>query len=160
MTLKPKVMAIASFGGHWVQLMRLRPAWDDCEVVYVATSKDCKGEVVGYAEENGLETPEFHAIPDANKSTKLKLIAQSLCLVWILLRTRPEVIVSTGAAAGLLALFLGRLMGARTIWVDSIANADKLSLSGSHAGRVADLWLTQWPHLASPKGPSHEGAVL
>ena len=27
---KPRVMAISSGGGHWIELLRLRPAFDDC----------------------------------------------------------------------------------------------------------------------------------
>ena len=51
-------------------------------------------------------------------------------------------------------------MGARTIWLDSIANVEELSMSGSWIGRSADLWLTQWPHLARPEGPHYAGSVL
>ena len=37
---KPKLLAIASAGGHWVQLQRLVPAWDEYDVVYVSTQSD------------------------------------------------------------------------------------------------------------------------
>jgi UDP-N-acetylglucosamine:LPS N-acetylglucosamine transferase len=80
--------------------------------------------------------------------------------VCILLRERPDVIISTGAAPGYFALRLGKWFGARTIWVDSIANVEKLSLSGQRVGKYADLWLTQWPHLARPEGPYFMGGVL
>ena len=58
---------------------------------------------------------------------------------------------------------LGSWMGVRTVWIDSIANVESLSMSGQKVGGFVDLWLTQWPHLAAPagaKGPRHEGAVL
>ncbi len=35
----PKVLAISSGGGHWVQLLRLRPAFAGCDVTY-ATVRD------------------------------------------------------------------------------------------------------------------------
>jgi hypothetical protein len=73
---------------------------------------------------------------------------------------RPDVVISTGAAPGFLALRLGRLLGARTIWVDSVANGEELSMSGKLAGRYADLWLTQWEHLAHEGGPQFRGNVL
>ena len=84
----------------------------------------------------------------------------ALQILWILLRTRPHIVVSTGAAPGYFAVRLGKLLGARTIWIDSIANVEKLSLSGQRIGRHADLWLTQWPHLAGPKGPHFLGGIL
>ena len=78
----------------------------------------------------------------------------------ILLKERPEVVVTTGAAPGLVALALARRLGSRTVWIDSIANVERLSTSGEHARRVADVWLTQWEHLARPEGPHFWGAVL
>ena len=54
----------------------------------------------------------------------------------------------------------GKLIGARTIWIDSLANVDQLSKAGRMAGPHADLWLTQWPDLAGDNGPDYAGQVL
>jgi hypothetical protein len=69
-------------------------------------------------------------------------------------------VVSTGAAPGYVALRIAHVLRAQTIWLDSIANIAELSLSGAKVGRYADLWLTQWPHLAGPQGPYYAGSVL
>ncbi len=68
--------------------------------------------------------------------------------------------ISTGALPGYMALRLGKLLGANTIWVDSIANVEELSESGRRIGNHADLWLTQWQHLAKPEGPEFRGSVI
>ena len=102
----------------------------------------------------------YTPITDANRWTKLKLVKQMLEVGGILLKVRPDVIVTTGASAGYFAIRIGKLLGARTCWLDSIANAELLSLSGEKAGPHADLWLTQWPDLAKPGGPELRGAVL
>lgn len=78
----------------------------------------------------------------------------------LLRRLRPDVVVSTGAAPGFFAIRLGKLFRIRTIWIDRIANVEVLSLSGQKAGRYADLWLTQWEHLARSEGPQYFGNVL
>ncbi len=151
-----RVVAISSGGGHWVELLRLRPAWAGCAVTYVTTH-------AGYRDEVRDEAAGFHEIPDANRWQRLRLVAQLFRIFTILVRVRPHVIVSTGAAPGYFALRFGRLLGARTIWVDSFANADELSMSGQLAGPHADLWLTQWEHLARPavpNGPLYRGSVL
>jgi len=59
------------------------------------------------------------------------------------------------------ALRLGKLLGCRTVWLDSIANAEEISMSARLARRYADLWLTQWEDL-SRKTPGLEywGQVL
>ena len=78
----------------------------------------------------------------------------------IVLKERPNIVISTGAAPRYFALRLGKIFKAKTIWIDSIANVEKLSLSGLKVGPYADLWLTQWPHLARENGPFYRGAVL
>ena len=33
--LRPKVLAVSSGGGHWIQLMRIKHAFEDCSVTFV-----------------------------------------------------------------------------------------------------------------------------
>ena len=146
-----RILAVASGGGHWVQLLRLRPAFVGHDVAFVTVDACYRSEV---------EPHRFHTVTDATRWNKLKLLRMACELLIVLLRERPDVVISTGAAPGYVALRLGRLLGARTVWIDSIANVEELSLSGQRIGRHADLWLTQWPHLARPDGPRYFGAVL
>src|ERR1700733_13608954 len=150
-TRRKKVLAVASSGGHWVQLRRVVPAFSDSEVVYVPVLEAYRSQVP----EN-----KFYTVNDATRWNKLALVLLAFRLAWIIGLERPAVVVSTGAAPGYFALLLGRWFGARTIWIDSMANIDELSMSGSRAGRYADLWLTQWPHLARAEGPQYGGSVL
>lgn len=154
---QPKVLAVASGGGHFVQLRRMRAAWEGCRVAYVTTNPGYRAAV-----EADHGAPGFYVVPDANRWQKLRLLRQLLAILWIMLRERPDVVISTGAAPGYFALRAGRLFGARTVWVDSIANSEELSLSGRAAGKHAHLFLTQWEHLSqeSGDGPKFRGAVL
>ncbi|QPF88056.1 UDP-N-acetylglucosamine--LPS N-acetylglucosamine transferase [Bradyrhizobium genosp. L] len=148
---RKKVLAVASGGGHWIQLLRVMEAFRDCDVTFVSTHASYRPQVADY---------KFYSVNDASRSTKLGLIKTTLQLARIIWAERPDVVVSTGAAPGYIALRLARLTGARTVWLDSIANVDQLSLSGAKIGRHVDLWLTQWPHLVRPQGPHFGGSVL
>jgi glycosyltransferase involved in cell wall biosynthesis len=148
---KTHVLAVASGGGHWVQLLRLRPAFEGCRVTYVTVRPDYQTDVPGQ---------RLLVIDDATAWDKLALARAALQVLWILLRERPDVVISTGAAPGYLALRIGKMLGARTVWLDSIANVEILSRAGRLAGPIADLWLTQWPHLASEEGPHCAGSVF
>ena len=161
---KPKVLAVASGGGHWVQLRRLRPAWEGCAVTYVTTEPGYRDEVLEDNASAGEGTAGFVVVPDANQWTKLRLAYLCVAMTRVVFRLRPTAIVTTGAAPGLFAVFAGKLVGARTIWVDSLANTERLSLSGRLAKNFADLWLTQWEHLAKAEsdrsGPTYRGATV
>jgi N-acetylglucosaminyldiphosphoundecaprenol N-acetyl-beta-D-mannosaminyltransferase len=147
-----RLMLIASTGGHWVQLSRLAAAFEGHEAHYVTTA-------TGHDAPSGLDS--VSVVPDASRSDPLKLFGLVFQLGWLILRFRPHVIISTGAAPGLLALRIGKFLGARTVWIDSLANSEELSLSGRLAENCADLWLTQWDHLPN-KYPNLQfhGSVL
>ena len=143
-----KVLAVASQGGHLIQLLRLKPVFDRFQTSYVPNQ---------YREGMG---DDFSSIIDANGDEKFKLLVLFFQMAWIILKKRPDVVISSGAAPGFFAVMLGKIVGAKTIWIDSIANAGELSLSGKKAGTFADLWLTQWPDLVTPNGPKYQGRVL
>jgi UDP-N-acetylglucosamine:LPS N-acetylglucosamine transferase len=149
---RPHVLALSSGGGHWIQLMRLRPALVHCNVDFACVLKSYSADVSEH---------RFFRIPDANRWERARLAWMFARTAYLILRLRPDVVLSTGAAPGYVAIRAGKAIGARTVWVDSIANVEKLSLSGRLAGKHADLWLTQWEHLANPSGgPRFAGSVL
>ena len=147
----PKLLAISSGGGHWVQLLRLRPAFAGCEVTYATVREGYRTDVIG---------EDFKLIHDGNRSNVLNLIRSAVGIVLLLLRTRPDIVITTGAAPGFFGCMFGRYLGARVIWIDSIANAERLSASGKNVRIFAHLWLTQWSHLESESGPKYLGNVL
>ncbi|GAB4140444.1 MAG: hypothetical protein Fur0037_07000 [Planctomycetota bacterium] len=145
------MLAISSGGGHWIQLLLLREAFEGFDVCFATVDPAMREEVAPH---------RFHVIPDATRWTKLRLIRSAFAVLRLVLAERPGCVVSTGAAPGLLGIVFGKLLGARTVWVDSIANAERLSTSCRLARRFADLWLTQWPDLARPEGPDYRGSIL
>lgn len=148
---KHRVLFAASHGGHWVQLRRIANGLADIDAEYLTTTSDV-AEEVGDA--------RVWTVPDANLDRKLALVNLAWRVLWVVLRRRPDVVISTGAAPGFFAVAFGKLFGARTIWVDSLANAERLSVSGAKVRRFADLWLTQWPELERADGPHYMGRVL
>jgi UDP-N-acetylglucosamine:LPS N-acetylglucosamine transferase len=146
-----KLLAVSSGGGHWVQLRRVVPAFESFEVVYVTVIDAYRSQVPEH---------RFYRVNDATRWSKLSLVLLAMRIAWIMARERPDVVVSTGAAPGYFAIFFGRLFRARTVWIDSMANVEDMSMSGAQVGRYADLWLTQWPHLAKAFGPHYVGSVL
>ena len=145
------MLAVASGGGHWVQLRRVVPALADHHVIYLTIHPTYRTDVPG---------AKVHVVNDATRWDRIGSLRMALRILWVILRERPDVVLTTGAAPGYFAIVFGRLVGARTIWLDSIANVEHVSMSGQMVRRHAHLWLTQWPHLATESGPQYLGSVL
>lgn len=146
-----KILAVASGGGHWIQLLRLKKAFNGYETYYVTT-------IDGY--QYSLGESRCYLVKDASRWDKYGLLVMLFQILLVFIRVRPDVVITTGAAPGVFAIRLGNLFRARTLWLDSIANADEVSMSGELAGPHADLWLTQWPGLVRDSGPLYKGRVL
>jgi UDP-N-acetylglucosamine:LPS N-acetylglucosamine transferase len=102
----------------------------------------------------------LHVVRDANRWEKWALLKMFLQIAWTVVKVRPDIVLTTGAAPGFAAIVFGRMVGAKTLWLDSIANVEEMSQSGILARKWAHVWLTQWPDLAKPDGPGCWGAVL
>lgn len=150
-SLVKKVLAVASGGGHWIQLLRLKSAFEGCDTRFVSTFGDYQKDI---------DNARLYVVTDANIKGKLKVIKMFLQVFYIVLRFRPDIVVTTGAAPGFAAIMFGKLFGAKTIWLDSIANAETLSCSGKQAKRFSDIWLTQWEELEAKNGPIFKGRIL
>ncbi len=150
--MRNKVLAVASGGGHWIQMRRLQPAFDGLEVAYV-------GVLPTYAEE--VPDHRFYAVRDVTRWDRWGIVVLMSQLIVVLLKERPRVVITTGSAPGVITLALAKLLlRSKTIWIDSIANCEEMSSSGRQARRFADVWLTQWPQLQRPGGPEYWGEVL
>ena len=133
-------------------MLRITPAFADQEVAYVTVNDLYREDIPPGA--------RFYVINDATRWNKFKLILMLMKLFWIVWRERPDVVISTGAAPGYFALRIAKMLRARTIWIDSMANVERMSMAGELAGKHADLWLTQWSHLEREGGPEFRGAVI
>lgn len=156
------VLAIASGGGHWLQLCRLASAWEGCRVVSACTADapPLPGSVECH-----------HRLRDATRWTRRDLVLSGLEVARLVIKVRPDVVVTTGALPGLWGVLWGRLVGAHTVWIDSLANVERISASGRVASFIAHEWWTQWPHLSAEheaetlrrwtfrRRPSYRGAV-
>ena len=147
-----KVLAIASGGGHWIELCRILPIFDGLDVAFVSVHPS-------YAKT--VENHRYYTVSDVSRRNWWVILVLLPQIFKILIEERPRVVITTGSAPALIALVMAKfILRSRTIWIDSIANVEKVSTSGSMARYVADVWLTQWPELQTPNGPYYWGAVM
>lgn len=149
---KAKILMISSCGGHWVQMNRLVPVFND-EALHFASTE------ASYAAVN--PSYPFYFVPEASRTSSVfTILKQALSVLKIVWRIRPDIVITTGASTGFFALFFAKKLGAKTIWLDSIANVDSVSMSGEKSAKYADLYITQWEDLARNDGPHYFGSVI
>jgi len=136
---KLRMCLVASAGGHLSQLLKVVPHIEGYQTFVVTTSE---------AVREGLKRlGTVYVVGECNREHPLQVVKVLARCFKAIYRERPDVVLSTGAAAGCICCFLGKLFGARVVWVDSITNVERMSLSGRMVRPIADLCLVQWPEL-------------
>ncbi len=146
-----KVLVVASAGGHWQQLMMVREAFDHHEVLFM-TTKD------GIAQQSNASP--FVIVPDCNRNQPIAVLRSIFSVSKVVLRFRPQIIITTGAMPGFLALLCGQLVRSKTVWVDSFANPEVMTMSGRYSKKIATLCLVQWEDLAKRESVEYAGRVI
>ena len=148
-----RIGLVASAGGHLNELLKATQGCINDNTFAVTTSATVNGALgrVG----------RIYTVGECNRQHPFRVMVLLLRCVWIVLLQRPDVIISTGAAVGCVMCLLAKLTGARVVWLDSITNVERLSLSGRLVRPFADLFLVQWPELAQGyRGVEYVGAVI
>lgn len=148
-----KICLAASAGGHLSQLLKMVESWKKYEAIYVSTSQVAASKL--------SQLGKTYIIGECNRQHIIECIKVLLRCISVARKERPDYVLSTGAAPGFFICITAKLFGAKVVWVDSIANVKKLSMSGRLIRPFADLFLTQWPELEnSTKGVEYRGAVI
>lgn len=150
---KLRICLAASAGGHTNQLLKMEKGWREHETFWITTSDVVAEKLQKYG--------KCYVVRECNRQMPLKVIALLMRCLKVILSERPDVVISTGAAVGCIMCFLGKLLGAKVIWVDSIANVERISLSGRMVRHIADLFLVQWSELTwRYSNVEYAGAVI
>ncbi|MHC4323088.1 MAG: PssD/Cps14F family polysaccharide biosynthesis glycosyltransferase [Planctomycetota bacterium] len=134
-----RICLAASAGGHISQLLKLAESWDGFETFCVTTTEVVRDKLSKFG--------NVYVVGECNRQHPARVVRVFLRCIKIVFRERPDVVISTGAAAGCMLCFLGKLFGAKVVWIDSITNVERISLSGRMVRCIADLFLVQWPDL-------------
>ncbi len=152
--VRPKRICLAaSAGGHLSQLLKVAGCTDGYEVFVVTTSEAVRASLASIG--------RVHVVGECNREHPGRVMGVLVRCIRIMFRERPHVVISTGAAPACICCLLGKLLGAKIVWVDSITNVERISLSGRIIRPFADLFLVQWPDLAEKyRGVKYVGAII
>jgi len=148
-----KLALVASSGGHLFQLYSLKDFWHDKDHFWISfNTEDAK-----YM----LADEKFY---QANYPTNrnIKNLIKNFFLAFKILRVeKPEAIISTGAGIAVPFIIAGRIMGIKTLYLESITRNENLSLSAKLIYPFVDQLLVQWPDLAEKyKKAEFQGRIV
>lgn len=136
---KVKVCLVGSSGGHLTHLYMLKPIWSEMERFWVTFDKTdansiLKGENV------------YHCYFPTNRNI-WNLIRNTFLAIKVLHKEKPDLIISSGAAVAVPFFYLGKIGGAKTIYIEVFDRIDKTTLTGKLVKPVTDRFIVQWDEM-------------
>lgn len=136
-----KICFAASSGGHFEQLMMLKPLMEKYESVIVT-------EHTGYKVNVGEEKTYYLCqVNREEKSCFFKLFYNAILSFGIYLRERPDIIICTGVLAMIPLCLICKLFGKKLIYIESFAKVTSPTLSGKFLYKFADRFYVQWSQM-------------
>jgi beta-1,4-N-acetylglucosaminyltransferase len=133
-----KILLVSSSGGHFAGMLQLKTFWQSHERVWTTFKTDDVEEI--------LEGERrYWAFSPTNRHI-LNLIRNGFLALIILLKERPDMVLSTGAGVAVPFLVLGKLLGAQTLFIESLTRTNELSLSARLVLPFAQVYV-QWAKL-------------
>lgn len=141
--MKKKILMVASSGGHLEEALALKPLKDTYHTILVTEKTDYK---VNYWQD------ELYLMPQVNRK-ELKswfaFIKVFFTSIKILLKEKPDVVLSTGAMISFPSLLIGKLLGKKIIFIECMFNVDAPTMTGKMVYPFADLFIVQWEEMLS-----------
>ncbi len=136
-----KIVFAASSGGHYEQLLMLKPLMEKYDSVLMTEKTDYS------AGDTGIKTYYMHQINRKELLFLPKLIANSWRSLVLIIKERPKVMITTGVLAVIPLALLMKLFGGKLIYIESFAKVCSKNLTGNLLYRFADQFYVQWEEM-------------
>ncbi len=139
--MKLKICLACSAGGHLTELLQLREAFQGHDYFYATFRREDTQRLKGRV---------YYLIDP--KRNPLKVLINLLQALWIVVKERPRVVITTGAGVVVPLCYIAKLLGVKIIYIESLARIDTKSMSGILIYPIADLFFVQWRELLPKYG--------
>ncbi|WP_095761754.1 PssD/Cps14F family polysaccharide biosynthesis glycosyltransferase [Ligilactobacillus salivarius] len=131
-----KVCLVGSSGGHLTHLYMLKDFWKDKDRFWVTFDKEDARSIL----ENEKVIPCCYP---TNRNIK-NLIKNTFLAIKVLLKEKPDLIISSGAAVAVPFFYIGKILGAKLIYIEVFDRIDKPTVTGKLVYPIADKFIVQW----------------
>ena len=134
-----KVCLVGSSGGHLTHLYMLKPFWKDKDRFWVTFDKMDANSIL-------KDEKKYYCYYPTNRNIK-NLIRNTFLAIKVLRKEKPDLIISSGAAVAVPFLYLGKLRGAKTVYIEVFDRIDKPTLTGKLVYPITDKFIVQWEEM-------------
>lgn len=134
-----KICLVGSSGGHLAHLNMLKPFWIDNERFWVTFDKEDARSILKDEKMYPCHFP-------TNRNLK-NLIKNTFLAIKVLKKEKPDVIISSGAAVAVPFFYIGKLFGAKTVYIEVFDRIDKPTVTGKLVYPVTDKFIVQWEEM-------------
>ena len=140
-----KILFISSTGGHFSELMQLKPIMEKC-TYHLVTEKKKQNKAL---KDKYGKNINFLIYETKKKPLKyiFVLIANSFISLLIYLRFRPQVVITTGTHTAGPMCCIARLLGSKVIYIETYANRTSKTSAGRLLYYVANEFIVQWEEM-------------
>ena len=131
-----KVCLVGSSGGHLTHLYMLKPFWKDKNRFWVTFDKEDARSLLEGEKVYPCYFPTNRSIKALIKNTKI---------AWdVLHKEKPDLIISCGAAVAVPFFYIGKMMGAKLVYIEVFDRIDKPTMTGKMVYPIVDKFVVQW----------------
>ncbi len=116
--------------------LSLKPFWNNRERFWVTFDKEDARSLL-----EGEKMFPCHF--PTNRNIK-NLIKNTFVAFKVLRKEKPDIIISSGAAVAVPFFYLGKLFGAKTIYIEVFDRIDKPTVTGKLVYPITDKFIVQW----------------
>lgn len=131
-----KVCLVGSSGGHLTHLYMLKPFWENKERFWVTFDKEDARSL--------LEGEKMYPCYFPTNRNIKNLIRNTFVALKVLKKEKPDIIISSGAAVAVPFFYLGKLFGAKLVYIEVFDRIDKPTLTGKMVYPKVDKFIVQW----------------
>lgn len=142
---KKKVLFISSTGGHLSEMLRLSPMFKKYDY-HIITEKTKSNMYLKDKYKNHVDYLVY-----GTKSHLLtypfKLIYNCFKSLYLYLKIKPKVIITTGTHTAGPMCCIGKIFGSKIVYIETLANIKTKTATGKLIYKFADLFIVQWEEM-------------
>lgn len=138
---KKKLCFAASSGGHFEQILMLRPLMDKYDNILITEKTTYEVEV---------KNEKIYYLCQVNRKEwdfPFKIIYNALYSIYIFIKESPDIVITTGVLAMIPICLISKLCGKKLIYIESFAKVNSANKTGKLMYKFADQFYVQWPQM-------------